>query len=408
MSISSAMYTGLSGLNCNGEAMTVVGDNISNLNTVGFKYSQVDFADLMAQTIATGSGPGQVGKGAQISEITPVFSQGSLETSAIDTNMAITGTGFFMVRNSNSAQDLYTRDGTFALNSDSYLVNPEGYIVQGKVIDPTTGVPTGADVDIRIEQNYTAPKATTQTDLVLNLNSTAATADTYSSAVTVYDNLGGAHTLNLTYTKTANANEWEISANLDGNAITVEDTAGSGTHTPIQFDNTGTMTSSGTYSLDATGYNIGHISLNLKDTSGGSTTQYASSSVTNYSSQDGYGPGYLERVSVDNNGIITGHYSNGQTVPLYQLTLARFNATDKLHREGSNLYSETQESGVPLTGPAGTNGLGKVNGNSLEQSNVDLGNEFVHMIIYQRGFQANSRIITTTDTLMQDVLSLKQ
>ena len=130
--------------------------------------------------------------------------------------------------------------------------------------------------------------------------------------------------------------------------------------------------------------------------------------MTNFSSQDGYGPGYLERVSVGTDGTITGHYSNGQIIAMYQMTLARFNAADKLHREGSNLYTETQESGVPLTGPPGTNGLGTVNGNSLEQSNVDLGNEFVHMILYQRGFQANSRIITTTDTLLEEVLSLKR
>lgn len=141
---------------------------------------------------------------------------------------------------------------------------------------------------------------------------------------------------------------------------------------------------------------------------GGSTTQYAASSVTNYASQDGYGPGLLQRISINNEGIITGHYSNGQITPQYQLTLARFNAPSKLYREGSNLYTETQDSGVPLTGAPGTNGLGKINSNSLEQSNVDLGNEFVHMILYQRAFQANSRIITTTDTMMEEVLALKR
>ena len=170
------------------------------------------------------------------------------------------------------------------------------------------------------------------------------------------------------------------------------------------------MTAGGDYDLDLTGLIAGgdHVRLLMTGTNGGSTTQYAASSVTNYASQDGYGPGYLQRVSINNEGIITGNYSNGQIIPLYQLTLARFNAPTKLHREGSNMYTETQDSGVPLTGAPGTNGLGKITSNSLEQSNVDLGEQFVHMIIYQRAFQANSRIITTSDTLLEEVLSLKR
>ena len=408
MSISSAMYTGLAGLSAHGEAMTVVGDNISNLSTVGFKYSQVLFEDLMAQMVSTGSGPGQVGKGSRLSEIIPIFSQGSLETSADNVDVAIAGSGFFVLRDPMSLRDYYTRDGNFSINNDSYMVNAHGYRVQGKAIDQATGTPAGADVDIRIEQNYTTPRATTAMEMVLNLNAGAAAGDTYNSALTVYDNLGDVHTLNLTFTKTANPNEWDIAATLDGNPITVEDTPGSGSYTLLQFNDNGTMTTSGAYALDASAYNIGNISVNLKNTSGGTTTQYASASVTNFATQDGYGPGYLERVSVNTEGIITGHYSNGQILPLYQLTMARFNAPGKLHREGGNAYTETQDSGVPLTGAPGTNGLGKVNGNALEQSNVDLGNEFVHMILYQRGFQANSRIITTTDTLLEEVLSLKR
>ena len=168
------------------------------------------------------------------------------------------------------------------------------------------------------------------------------------------------------------------------------------------------MVSGGLYAIDLTSYNIGTTNLNLRNTVGGNTSQYAASSVTNYSSQNGYGPGFLQRISINNEGIITGHYSNGQIIPQYQLTLARFNAPGKLHKEGSNLYTETEASGVPLTGAPGTNGLGTISANSLEQSNVDLGNEFVHMILYQRAFQANSRIITTTDAMMEEVLALKR
>jgi flagellar hook protein FlgE len=402
------MYSGLSGLNSHGEAMAVVGDNIANLNTTGFKYSAVHFEDLLAQLVPTGSGPGQVGRGSRLSEINTVWQQGSLETSADDVDVAITGIGFLIVKDTLTSGLFYTRDGNFSLNKDGYLINSHGYRVQGKAIDPTTGTPTGVDTDIIITQNYAAPRATTQVEMVLNLDANAAVGDNYTSAISLYDNVGNIHTLNMVYTKAA-ANDWAVSGTLDGIDITANITdQGGGGPTDMIFNTNGTMISGGLYTVDLSAYNIGNVNLSLRNTSGGNTTQYAASSVTNYASQDGYGPGFLQRISINNEGIITGHYSNGQVLPHYQLTLARFNAPGKLHREGSNLYSETQDSGVALTGAPGINGLGKINANSLEQSNVDLGNEFVHMILYQRAFQANSRIITTTDTMLEEVLSLKR
>jgi len=408
MSLSTAMYSGLSGLNCFGEAMSVVGDNIANLNTTGFKYSSVHFEDLMAQLIPTGSGPGQVGRGSRISEVSTIWQQGSLENSADDVDVAITGTGFLVVQDPLNEGLFYTRDGNFSLDNEGYLINPQKYRVQGKEIDPATGTPSGVDTDIVLSQNYAAPRASTSVDMVMNLDANAAVWDTYNTAITVYDNLGNVHTLDMTYANTA-ANAWGLSGTLDGADITANITdQGGGGPTDMLFDTNGTMTAGGLYAVDLSGYNIGAVNLNLVNTPGGSTTQYAASSVTNYASQDGYGPGFLQRISINNEGIVTGHYSNGQIIPQYQLTLARFNSPTKLHREGSNLYTETQDSGVPLTGAPGTNGLGKINSNALEQSNVDLGNEFVHMILYQRAFQANSRIITTTDTMMEEVLALKR
>ncbi len=408
MTLSTAMYSGLSGLSSFGEAMSVVGDNIANLNTIGFKYSAVHFEDLMAQLISTGSGPGQVGRGSRISDIATVWSQGSLDTSADDVDVAITGTGFLIVKDPLSGGLYYTRDGNFSLDKNGYLINSHGYRVQGKLIDAATGTPTGVDTDITITQNYAAPKATTAMEMVLNLDANAQVGGTYSSSLTVYDNLGNAHTLTFTFTKAAD-NDWTVSGKLDDQDITAQITdQGGGGPSHLLFDANGTLTSGGLYAIDLGAYNIGSVNLNLRDTSGGSTTQYAASSVTNFSSQNGYGPGFLQRISIDNKGIITGHYSNGQIIPHYQLTLARFNAPGKLHREGSNLYAETQESGVALTGTPGSNGLGMINANALEQSNVDLSNEFVHMILYQRAFQANSRIITTTDHMLEEVLTLKR
>jgi len=408
MSLSTAMYSGLSGLNSFGEAMSVVGDNIANLNTTGFKYSAVHFEDLMAQLIPTGSGPGQVGRGSRISEVATVWQQGSLETSADDVDVAITGTGFLIVKDPLAQGLYYSRDGNFSLDKDGYLINGHGYRVQGKTIDPVTGTPSGVDTDIVLTQNYAAPRASTAVDMVLNLDANAAIAATYNSAISIYDNIGNVHTLEMTYTKAA-ANTWSVSGTLDGVDITANITdQGGGGPSDMVFDTNGSMTSGGLYAIDLSAYNVGSVNQNLRNTPGGSTTQYAASSVTNYASQDGYGPGFLQRISINTEGIITGHYSNGQIIPQYQLTLARFNAPGKLHREGGNLYTETEDSGVPLTGSPGTNGLGKISSNALEQANVDLGNEFVHMILYQRAFQANSRIITTTDTMMEEVLSLKR
>jgi flagellar hook protein FlgE len=408
MSLSTAMYSGLSGLNSYGEAMSVVGDNIANLNTTGFKYSSVHFEDLMAQLIPTGSGPGQVGRGARISDVSTIWAQGSLENSADDVDVAITGTGFLIVQDPLNQALFYTRDGNFSLNDEGYLINAHTYRVQGKAIDPTTGTPSGVDTDIVLSQNYASPQVSTSVDMVMNLDANAAVGSYYDSAITVYDNLGNVHVLDMRYTNAA-ANNWTVSGTLDGTDITgsITDQGGGGPSAMV-FNTNGTMVSGGLYSVDLSGYNIGPVDLNTRNTPGGSTTQYAASSATNYASQDGYGPGFLQRISINNEGIVTGHYSNGQIIPQYQLTLARFNAPGKLYREGSNLYTETQDSGVPLTGAPGTNGLGKINSNALEQSNVDLGNEFVHMILYQRAFQANSRIITTTDTMMEEVLSLKR
>lgn len=408
MSLSTAMYSGLSGLNSYGEAMTVVGDNIANLNTIGFKYSSIHFEDLMAQLVSTGSGPGQVGRGSRISDISTVWAQGSLETSADDVDVAITGTGFLIVRDPLGGSLFYTRDGNFSLDKDGYLINAHGYRVQGKLIDPVSKTPTGVDTDITISQNYAAPRASTAVEMVLNLDANAEIGAFYSTSLSLYDRLGNMRTLTTTFTKAAD-NTWTLSGTLDGVDITALITdQGGGGPSDMVFDQNGTMVSGGLYAMDLSAYNIGSVNLDLRDTSGGSTTQYAASSVTNYASQDGYGPGFLQRISINNEGIITGHYSNGQIIPHYQLTLARFNAPGKLRREGSNLYTETQDSGVPLTGAPGNNGLGRINSNSLEQSNVDLGNEFVRMILYQRAFQANSRIITTTDSMMEEVLALKR
>ena len=175
MSISSAMYAGVSGLSAHGEAMGVVGDNIANLSTTGFKYSRANFADLLAQNVALASGVNQVGKGTMLSSIDTIFSQGSIETSDDNTDVAINGNGFFILRDPTGERNFYTRDGNFSINKDGFMVSANGYRVQGKEIDPVTGTASGTDVDIYVDQNYTAPSPTANIELVLNLNSNTLT-----------------------------------------------------------------------------------------------------------------------------------------------------------------------------------------------------------------------------------------
>ncbi|OPX19060.1 MAG: hypothetical protein BZ151_11310 [Desulfobacca sp. 4484_104] len=402
MSIASAMFSGVSGLTSHGLAMGVIGDNVANINTTGFKYSRANFQDLLSQTLTLSSGINQMGKGTQISQIDTIFSQGSLQASGDATDVGINGNGFFILQNPDDSGLYYTRDGNFYVDKDGYMVNSTGYRVQGKAIDPNTGAASGTDTNIIINQNYSAPMATNEVDLLVNLNSQSSTGDTYSTSIAVYDSTGNNHDLTFTFTKTATEGEWTVDITIDGEDPGV-------TPNTITFDATGSLVSGDSWSWDLSAYNIG-ASGGTGNTafSLGTSTQYAASSVTNSASQNGYGPGYFERLTIDNDGIITASYSNGKNKSLYQLDLARFNAPQKLIKEGNNLMIETTESGSPITGVPNTNGMGSIQGNALEQSNVDLADEFVKMILYQRGYQANSRIITTSDTLLEETLALKR
>ncbi|MDD3581818.1 MAG: flagellar hook protein FlgE [Desulfobacca sp.] len=401
MSIASAMFSGVSGLTSHGLAMGVIGDNVANINTTGFKYSRANFQDLLSQTLTLSSGINQMGKGTQISQIDTIFSQGSLQSSGDATDVGINGNGFFILKNPDSGGLFYSRDGNFYVDKDGYMVNSTGYRVQGKAIDPNTGAASGTDTNIIINQNYSAPMPTSEVDLLVNLNSQSSIDDTYSTSIAAYDSTGNSHNLTLTFTKTADLT-WEVNITVDGADPGV-------TANEITFDSSGNLTGGGSWDWDLSAYNIG-ASGGTGDTafSLGSSTQYAAASVTNSASQDGYGPGYFERLTVNQDGIITASYSNGKNKSLYQLDLARFNAPQKLIREGNNLLIETTESGTPITGVPNSNGMGSVQGNALEQSNVDLADEFVKMILYQRGYQANSRIITTSDTLLEETLALKR
>jgi len=419
----SSFFSGISGLMANSYGINVVGNNIANVNTIGYKGARATFQDVLYQSVFGTAGTSQIGRGTALMSVDTLFSQGSFESTSESTDLAIGGKGFFVVRqdtgDDNSRSLYYTRAGQFRFDQEGYLINPAGYLLQGRQIDRVTHAPVGVDVDIRISPEPSEPRATTFIAMALNLQEDAGIPTTawdaanidpsmynYSSSVTIYDEIGQSHVVSVYFVKTA-VSTWAWHAVDDETATEL-------TGSP------GTLTFTATGLLDGTSGQPTNITANWTGTNqtislafdgslgGNATTQYPLASTTNFQTQDGYPPGVLQSVTVSPEGIISGHYSNGQILDLYQITLASFNNPQGLSREGGNLFAQTLESGVPYTNAPGQAGLGKINPNSLEQSNVDLATEFVKMIISQRGFQANSRVITTTDEILAELMNLKR
>lgn len=610
----SSLYSGISGLQANSNAISVVGNNIANSNTIGFKSSKATFSDLLYQSISSQSGTSQVGRGTTLATVSTNFAQGSFETTESTTDLAIGGDGFFIVHESaDNETNYYTRAGQFDFDKNGFLTTSSGYILQGRVIDRATDAPSGVATDISISQEPSEPRATQSIGMAVNLQSNAdwtgfintselgttgavtsvtnsdgsypqlgtysiaydpatgltltvgtttytdssavltpdgvlmdfggsglditlasdlstastqtfsvegflgadvytvdasalgtdgaisdvftsssgspgvgdysavfdsdtglltltigsdtyteatalvadetrsnfggsgldiqvastlPTSDTtqafsvattqgandpndvssYSSSITVYDSLGQSHTVDIYFRKASeNSSEtvWEWAAELGAADSATGEAVVAGTGTLI-FNTNGTLISGGegqnvsfNFSNGASANQVIEINFG-SDSGGGTSTQYPIASTTNFQTQDGYAPGQLISVTVSDDGTISGHYSNGQIINLYQITLANFNNPNGLNKEGGNLYTETVESGVPYTNAPGTGALGKINSNSLEQSNVDLATEFVNLIVCQRGYQANSRVITTTDQMLDELMNIKR
>ena len=421
----SSLWTGISGLDANGAAMGVIGNNIANVNTIGFKGSAAAFSDILSQTLMGTNGGNQIGRGVKLDAVQTQFLQGSFETTGNATDMAIDGNGFFIVKNPDGGQ-FYTRAGQFIIDDKGYLVNPDNLVVQGYAINATGQVATNLS-DINLSKSISNPKMSSLVNLSVNLDAGATVPTTawnlatlssdmynYTTSVTVYDSLGGAHPVSIYFVKTA-ANAWtahyvytdstgtqqeagtqDLSFGTDGSLTTDNEAAinfasladGATTPQPITFDY-GDGTAGGGTGLDQ-------------------TTQFASPSVTNLINQDGYQSGSLLSVTVDLDGVITGLFSNGQTRQISQMALADFASPWGLTKMGGNLYGESHASGQPVINKPGTGGVGTIHANALEQSNVDLAAEFVKLITTQRGFQANSKIITTSDEMLADVVNLKR
>ena len=406
-----SLFAGISGLNANSTAMTVIGDNIANVNTTAFKSNRASFANVLSQSLGGGGGS-DIGRGVDFWGTTPIWSQGSLENTSSPMDMAINGRGFFEVMDE-SGSSFYTRAGEFTFNNEGELINPDGLVLQGYAVQSVAADGTmtlGSISNIQIPTESTSPpSATTEFSVDVNLNSGAAVGDTYSTTITVYDSLGNDIPIAIDFVKTAN-NAWTWQASSP--TATAVTPAGA---TAITFDpNTGELTNGTDPTINLTlsnGAVMPTLTWDLYGTgnvTNGDLTQYASASTTSFQTQDGYPAGMLRSVSVDEAGVVTGSYSNGQLVPLFQVALVDFPSYYGLTKMGNNLYSSSLESGDAMPGLPGTGRLGSISPSSIEMSNVDLAQEFVKMITTQRAFQANSRVITTSDEILNELINIKR
>ena len=460
-----SLYSGVSGLQNHQTRMDVIGNNISNVNTNGFKRGRVNFQDMISQQMSGaakptdelgGVNPKEVGLGMTIASIDNVFTQGNLQSTGVSTDIAIQGNGFFLLKS--GEESFYTRNGAFGLDRDGTLVNPaNGMRVQGWMADEVNGqmlVSTAAtpeDLIIPVGSKDPA-KETTNVNFACNLNKNTpeilegASADdiykgTWGTEQKIYDSFGNEHLLSVSFRRVVgNPNQWEATVLVDADnadytqtRVGLGTTDGVGNTFLVNFDNYGALQSvtdsSGRESNlegqiviqtsfavaesnpDAEGnpyrqtmnINLGTIG-SFKDT----ITQSASKSTTKAFYQDGYTMGYLDNFKIDSSGIITGVYSNGTNRTIGQIALASFANDRGLEKAGDNTYVESNNSGMARIGESGVAGKGTLMAGALEMSNVDLSEQMVDMIVTQRGFQSNAKTITTADTLLETVLSLKR
>ncbi len=420
--MSFSFNTPLSGLNAASTALSVVGNNIANANTIGFRSGSVQFMDVFANSLGArlnGAGNSlQVGGGVQTGAVHTNQAQGNLTESTSPIHAAIYGNGFFAVRNADGSQS-YTRAGDFTVNNDGFIVTNGGGQVQGYAAQNGVIPQGGALTSLRIPIGQTlAPQATTNGTLRMNLNAEAATGSEFHATMQVYDSRGTQRNVDLTFVKQADGS-FEATGTLDGNPVELSVDGAAATANPVafEFDENGNLTAPDTLSIvpDQTtlgGAVLPAIELNLRETNADGTpgaaniTAFSSPSAVASTTQDGFGAGQLNGAAVDANGNIYGVFSNGQSRVIAQYAVATFDSTDGLSRGGGNMFNESIASGQPTIGAPGTGGRGAIAGGYLEQSNVNITNEFVELIEAQRGFQANSRVISTVNQTFQDILQI--
>ena len=402
-----AFSIALSALSADSTGIDVVGNNLANLNTAGFKASNVDFQDLMSQTL--GEGNGQVGMGVGQIQAVQNFTQGAITTTNGTTDAAIEGNGYFVVQDS-SSNTFFTRAGDFQLDANGNLVTASGDFVQGWTAVGGVINPNGPTSKLNLPVGTTTPAvATTSMNMNVNLDSSAAVGASFSAPIQVYDSQGTAHTLTITMTKTA-ANSWSYAANVPAADQTAP--AGALLTGALTFDANGNLTAPvGAQVIPITGLSDGaadmSINWNMVNASGANTiTQYAQASGVSSPVQDGSAAGEVTSVSLENGGIVVANYSNGQQVTVGQLAVASITNPNSLVAVGNNNLEASASTAQPAIGAAGTGGRGQVMGGALEASTSDMATQFTDLLSYERSYQAASRVITTSDQLLQETVNL--
>ncbi len=412
MSLISTLFTGVSGLSGQSKAMEIIGDNIANVNTVGFKGSAPVFGDIFSTVLHNGAVTSQLGGGSQLSGVLQVWDQGAIEHSPNALDLAIDGNGFFITSTYGDTDQYFTRNGQFRLNELGLVQSMTGEILKG--FDYTAGVISTTMDDIDLAGVQSTPNASTYFNSGTQLNAASTATSTFITPVTLYNSVGSIVTLNITFTKVSSANQWSYSA------IPSEGTITAGATGTVTFDTTGQLSlvdgetaADHTFTLNfddaTTPANEMSLNWDLVDAVGtthGKLTGFAAASNNNSLVQDGYATGTLLGLSVTSLGDITGLFNNGQTELLNRIAMADFLSPSGLNRSGNNKYTESQESGQPTIGVPDTGGLGKILGESLELSNVDIAQAFVTMIKTQQAYQASARLITTTDDLLSESVNL--
>lgn len=412
-----SLFAGVSGLRNHQVRMDVIGNNIANVNTTGYKASRVTFKEAFAQQlqgasrppgdsgdVSGGVNPVQVGLGMNIGSIDLLFTQGNLETTGVTTDLAIQGDAFFVV--SDGSQNFFTRSGNFQLDANGRVVaSTNGFIVQGKIAEG--GVLSDTIQDIRLPFGQkSAARATETVSFAGNLDAEADIGATRETTITVFDAMGARDEMTISLTKTSGTT-WDYVV------TTEEGTTVSGDTGTLTFDNQGRLTAPVPTApfvfTPASGAE--DVSVALSFGNAGSIeglSQFAAPSTAVVRDQDGYTMGDLERISIDPTGTVTGAFTNGVTLTLAQIVLADFNNPAGLIRSGDNMYQVSANSGSPVLGFSGEGSQSSVTSGALEMSNVDLAQEFTGMITAQRGFQSNARVITTADEMLQEVVTLKR
>lgn len=439
MSIVKSMQTSVSGLNANSDGMAVIANNIANSNTKGFKYERAEFEDMLSVDLQ--SGDGQIGRGVKLSGVKVIHSQGSIQNTDCLTDLAVHGKGFFIVSNprtdtKESGGRMFTRTGNFIFDKDGYLSDTLGGHIQGYMADSHGNISPKL-TDIKVSANTLNPAQTTKVTLNVNLdsriqvnsqapfdvNNVDDTSD-YCTSTNILDSQGTTHPMMIYFKKVESVDGgsvWEWHATVDSDAVAnpVEGQPlkeiGNG---KITFDSEGLLKKEETLNFSVSFANGAKenqvIDINFGDTPEeggtgvGASTALASESETIFNAQDGYSACHLKSMKIDYDGTVVGFYTNGLQKNIGAIALATFENDNGLKKTGHNQFYATYKSGEPNIGRAASGTRGGVYSGSLEESNVDLAKQFVDMIMTQRAFQANSKTITTGDTMLEEIINIRR